>query len=237
MQRSIASIVQHLDDACHVSSDPPPQQHLVVATRTSTGRRGRPKIQISAQFLEQALQLRGPTHIAPAVGCSARTVRRRALEAGLVHPGPPVLQTVRHADGTVTRTTTSTSRAFTDLTDEELDRRVSSALEDFPRIGRSMLRGVLTSSGIHVPVRRIAQSFLRVHGTPGVFGGRAIHRKVYSVAGANSLWHHDGQHGTLALRLRNARGIYPFCRSDPIQDRHSLLHRRQISFYYRYRSP
>lgn len=46
-----------------------------------------------------------------------------------------------------------------------------------------------------MPRERIIESYLRVYGTPGVFGDRAIHRRVYTVAGANSLWHHDGQHG------------------------------------------
>ena len=58
-----------------------------------------------------------------------------------------------------------------------------------------MIFGRLKAAGHHVPVERIAASYLRVRGTPGSFSGRTIHRRVYKVAGANSLWHHDGQHG------------------------------------------
>lgn len=58
-----------------------------------------------------------------------------------------------------------------------------------------MIRGRLKAAGFNVPMDRIAGAYLRVHGAPGIFGGRAIHRRVYSVPGANSLWHHDGQHG------------------------------------------
>lgn len=58
-----------------------------------------------------------------------------------------------------------------------------------------MIYGHLHSNGHRVPRERIAAAYIRVHGTPGTFAGRRIHRKVYNVAGPNSLWHHDGQHG------------------------------------------
>jgi len=64
--------------------------------------------------------------------------------------------------------------------------------------------GCLKGSGHHVPRECIAESFLRVHGTPGGFGQHTIHHKVYKVAGANSLWHHDGQHGQSQNTLRFA---------------------------------
>jgi hypothetical protein len=59
-----------------------------------------------------------------------------------------------------------------------------------------MLKGHLKADGYRVPRARIAASYLRVHGSPGSFGARFIHRTPYNVAGANSLWHHDGQHGS-----------------------------------------
>ena len=230
-------MVEHLDAACHQSQDPILTPHLVVATRTSNGRRGRPKVEISPAFLSQALEVRGPTGIAPVLGCSARTVRRRALEQGLAQPGPPVIQDVPQPDGTIIRTHTSTTAAVSPLTDDELDGLVSSILEVFPRIGRSLIKGHLNGSGYHVPVERIAQSFLRVHGAPGIFGGRAIHRKVYSVAGANSLWHHDGQHGAFLRVL--SRIFVPTLlnnyahRAHTLQDRHTRLHRWQVALHHR----
>jgi hypothetical protein len=77
----------------------------------------------------------------------------------------------------------------------ELDRILSAVLDIFPTFCRRMLSGHLKAAGHHVPRERIAASYVRVHGSPGIFGDRSIHRKVYRVAGANSLAHHDGQHG------------------------------------------
>jgi hypothetical protein len=59
-----------------------------------------------------------------------------------------------------------------------------------------MLSGHLKAAGHHVPCDLIVGSYLCVHRSPGVFGDHSIHQKVYRVAGANSLSHHDGQHGT-----------------------------------------
>lgn len=92
LQRSIAAMISNLDIAQQESSDPPDAAPLVVSRKIKSGHRGRPRVEIDSTFLQQALDLRGPTHIAPVLGCSARTVRRRALEAGLVAPAAPVFQ-------------------------------------------------------------------------------------------------------------------------------------------------
>ncbi len=81
------------------------------------------------------------------------------------------------------------------LTDEQLDVLLSQCLQDFPKFGRRKIAGYLRDRGHHVPDRRLRESYVRVHGAPAIFGDRNIHRKRYHVAGANSLWHHDGQHG------------------------------------------
>ena len=49
---------------------------------------------------------------------------------------------------------------------------------------------------------RVRDSLERVSGVPGTFGGRRVHRRRYQVAGANSLWHHDGQHGIHRLSVK-----------------------------------
>lgn len=82
------------------------------------------------------------------------------------------------------------------ITDQELDGLLVSILQSFPTYGRRMIAGHLTTfDHYRVHGERIRASYRRVHGTPGVFGGRRIHRRRYKVPGANSLWHHDGQHG------------------------------------------
>ena len=195
LQESIDEMIKCLDDACHLSSDPPDAPALVIATRTSNGHVGRPRVHIDPQFLSQALDLRGPSHLRNIFQCHPRTIWRRALEYGIVTPGEPVYQDHRSEDGTITRTYTSSSCPVTTLSDEQLDRLVADILEIFPSFGRRMLSGRLKASGHHVPRDRLTASYLRVHGSPGIFGDRTIHRKVYNVAGANSLAHHDGQHG------------------------------------------
>ncbi|KAJ6477881.1 hypothetical protein C8R47DRAFT_984653 [Mycena vitilis] len=197
-------MVSDLDEARHISSDPPDAPDLVVTRRVSTG--GRPRIEIDPQFLSQALDLRGTTHLARVFNCSSRTVRRRALAYGLALPGAPVYTDTSRPDGTVARTYSSTTRAMSTLTDEQLDTLLVSMLEVFPDFGRRMLMGRLKAAGHHVPRDRITASYLRVHGAPGRFGLRLIHRRPYTVAGANSLWHHDGQHAHWCRRsVHNTR--------------------------------
>ncbi|KAF7350246.1 hypothetical protein MVEN_01328100 [Mycena venus] len=82
-------------------------------------------------------------------------------------------------DGTVSHMYTSTSAPVFTLTDEELDSILTSILEMFPNFGRKMLKGRLR----------------------GHSGARFIHRTPYNVAGANSLWHHDGQHGLIRFKI------------------------------------
>ncbi|GBE86435.1 predicted protein [Sparassis crispa] len=201
LRRSAGAMLEALDLACHRSSDPLQEDPLVVAHRYHTGKRGRPRVEIDRLFLEQALALRGNSAIALVTGCSARTVRRRALEHNLVLPGAPVYTDRIAANGTISRTYRSSTAPTSQLTDDELDTFIAAVLDVFPDFGRRMLDGRLKASGHNVPRLRIAGSYIRVHGAPGMFGNRTIHRKVYKVAGANSLWHHDGQHGLIRFKI------------------------------------
>ena len=196
LRKSIEDMVTALDQATFNSSDIPDAPPLVVAHHVRQ-RRGRPRIHIEPQFLQMALELRGPTGIAPVLNCSARTIRRRALEANLAQPGAPVVSDTVQADGSIVRQYRSSTRPVSTLTDEELDHIIGEILEIFPNFGRRMLAGRLKAGGHHVPQSRLTASYIRVHGPPGVFGDRSIHRRTYHVAGANSLVHHDGQHGDI----------------------------------------
>lgn len=195
LQNNAGDMVKALDEACHRSMDPPSMPAPAVTHRHRTGRPGRPRIEIDPAFLANALVHRGPHMLEHVTNCSSRTIRRRALEQGLVQPGLPVFTEQIEEDGTITRLHTSTTAATSNLSDEQLDTLIAATLEAFPQFGRSMLRGSLRAAGHRVPMDRITASYLRVHGSPGAFGERAIHRKTYAVPGANSLWHHDGQHG------------------------------------------
>lgn len=188
-----------LDEACNRSADPPEGGTIVVSQRTTSGKRGRPRVHIDPEFLQEALTLRGPTHLAPVFHCSARTVRRRALELNLVNPGPPVATHTVQPNGITTITYTSSSPAVSAITDEQLDSLLTTILQTFPNFGRNMLTGRLRDAGFRIPRARLLHSYIRVHGPSAIFGDRSLHRSPYSVAGANALWHHDGQHGMFII--------------------------------------
>jgi hypothetical protein len=77
-----------------------------------------------------------------------------------------------------------------------VDTIVLSQLEMFPNFGQSMMAGSLRVEGLNIPRQRVRDSYDRIQGGPTArFGQRHIHRRAYQVAGPNSLWHHDGQHG------------------------------------------
>ncbi|KAF7341677.1 hypothetical protein MSAN_02066000 [Mycena sanguinolenta] len=149
VEQSITTMIDALNEARQQSSDPPTGSRLVVTAHTNTG--GRPRIDIDPAFLSHALALRGPTHLQQVFHVSARTIRRRALEYGLVQPGQPVYRDVSQADGTIARTYTSTSAPVSSLTDEELDAFLTSILQIFPNFGRRMIKGRLQAAGHRVP--------------------------------------------------------------------------------------
>ena len=196
IEENIRNMVAHLDAASQASADPPEMPRIQTTNIVRTGRQGRPRIEYDQDLLQTALEMRGPTHIAQVFGGSARTVRRRALEYGLVEPGPPVYVDYEAEDGSTFRVYTSSTAAMSDLTDIELDNIVRHIVEVFPSFGRRMIDGHLRHMGHRIPRERLRASYLRVHGPPIMaFGVRRIERRVYSVPGPNSLAHHDGQHG------------------------------------------
>lgn len=192
-----------LDSATQARAEPPTRSGAspsvaVVSERIKTGRRGRPRVEIDPTFLEVALDLRGPTQLGKVFHCHSRTVRRRALEHGLVAPGPPVRTSTVAADGTTTTTYASSSRPVSSMSDAELDEEIRFVLSVFPTFGNRMIRGRLKAAGHNVPRERIKASRIRIQGAPASFGTRPrIVRRTYYVPGPLALVHHDGQHGML----------------------------------------
>lgn len=177
--------------------DAPPVAHT---RHIHTGGRGRSRIEIDSDVLVTAYQLAGPTRLAQVFHVSARTIRCRALEQQIVEPGDPVFVTLTDEDGEVFRIHTSSTGSQSTLTDEELDGIMLDILNAFPSFGRRMIDGHLHYLGQHLPRRRIQESYARVNGPPvAAFGLRRIQRRVYRVAGFNSLQHHDGQHGNISV--------------------------------------
>lgn len=196
---SIRVMIENLRTAKAMSSDEPDEEPPEIIRQEYSGGRGRPRTIIDPDALRMMYEYSGPASLGRFFGVSARTVRRQAVAAGIVEPGKPVCTQSVEDDGTVITTYHgSASGSMSDITDADLDAQVANALTTFPAFGRQLLEGHLLANGIHVPRRRIEASYLRVHGpTHGEFGRNRIERRVYKVAGYNSLWHHDGQHGMI----------------------------------------
>ncbi|KAG1866077.1 heterokaryon incompatibility protein-domain-containing protein [Suillus subluteus] len=101
--------LDHLNDVACQSVDPPDAPPIQASYVVPTGRPGRPRIEIEPSILASAIALHGPTHLAAVFQVSARTMRRCALEYGLVEPGAPVYVDYEAEDGTVTRFYTSST--------------------------------------------------------------------------------------------------------------------------------
>ena len=122
-------------------------------------------------------------------GCSSKTIHRRIHEFGL------------------------TGLLHSNLTEEELDNIVQPFVHSHPASGQRMLIGHLRSLGLCVPRRRVLESLLRTdpHGV-ALRQKQALHRRQYSVAGPNSLWHIDGYHKLIRWRIVIHGGIDGFSR-------------------------
>ena len=182
-------MTSHLDQARHISSDPLEVPTIPFARTIHTGLRGRPRIEIDPSLLSTALGLRPKTQVAKTADCSARTIRRRQQEYGIHISRPNNQQPGDH--GVLPHPE--------EITDDQLDQQLAFIIQDFPTFGRRLATASLRAIGVIVPEHRVRESLARVNGTPGTFGGRRVHRRRYKVAGANSLWHHDGQHGMYSI--------------------------------------
>ena len=85
--------------------------------------------------------------------------------------------------------------AFSEISDDDLDRVVNKICQDFPRCGENMLKQILNGKGIKVQRVRLRDSIHRVdsEGVEGRKRGR-LHRRVYNVQCPNALWHVDTNH-------------------------------------------
>jgi len=90
---------------------------------------------------------------------------------------------------------TSYTGPLSDISDSDLDRLIQTLRHQFTRAGVAMIGGMLRNLGYRIPRERIRHSLIRIDPIHRVFERIRIRRRVYSVPGPNSLWHHDGQHG------------------------------------------
>jgi hypothetical protein len=173
------------------ATEEPPATRLVNRVRNHRG--GRPRIEIDPEFLRAALDLRPASQIGPTIlNVSTRTVLRRAIEYGIRLEQPPVFINTVDEHGERSRTRQNVAAQRERIAPDVLDARVREALIQFPNFGRAMLLGHLKALGMRVTRRELDAAFLRVNGTRAEAGRPVIERRVYTVPGPNSLWHHDG---------------------------------------------
>ena len=142
---------------------------------------GRPKIWINPLAIkllrEQGLDW---TKIASIFGVSIKTIERRRKENNI-------------SDDYI---------GYANISDNELDNLVKELRYHQPFSGQIILMGILKSRGIRIHRQRLRDSLHRVDS----FGminrwANIIPRRVYKVAGPNSLWHIDGHHKLIRWKL------------------------------------
>jgi len=103
---------------------------------------------------------------------------------------------------------------FSELTDEELDQKVSTYCQTHGlAVGRSMIMGYLKSEGIRIQQRRVTESLVRVDPIGSKMRwSLVIKRRKYNVPAPNSLWHIDGHHSLINWGFVIHGGIDGFSR-------------------------
>ena len=196
LEGSLADMLESLQEAERNALEPA-LPGIQVSTRV-TGVRGRPRVDINKEYFEHVLGIRGPYELTDVFKCSARTIRRRAVEYGFRTPGNAPFQNMELPDGTVARRWVSAGKrersAISDNA-EALDTVVGRVLATFPGFGRCKVDGALRAQGIRIPRDRLIASIERVSGPSARFKRPIIQRRAYYVPAVNSLWHHDGNHG------------------------------------------
>ena len=98
----------------------------------------------------------------------------------------------------------SLRRRFSNISDDDLDRRVRELTENNDFLGQRIVQGMLAAEGTHVQRQRVADSLIRVNEAGVAMRWcRAIHRRVYKVYGPNALWHIDGNHKLIRYDLKH----------------------------------
>ena len=96
----------------------------------------------------------------------------------------------------------SIRRQYSEIPDEQLDVKVREITEDNQFLGQRLVQGMLAAEGIKVQRQRVADSLIRVNeAAVAMRWCRAIHRRVYKVAGPNALWHIDGNHKLIRYKV------------------------------------
>ncbi|KAH3829073.1 uncharacterized protein LOC127880799 [Dreissena polymorpha] len=102
---------------------------------------------------------------------------------------------------------------YSSISNEELDNLVREITDGNQTLGQRMVQGHLQSLGHRVQRQRVADSLIRVdEAAVAMRWCHSIRRRVYNVAGPNSLWHIDGNHKLIRWGFVIHGGIDGFSR-------------------------
>lgn len=142
-----------------------------------SGCRGRPAYDIPVDAIQFFVQnFFKVKDIAAVFGTSERTIKRRMSEQGI-----------------------SIANSYSNLSDEELQGRVHSIIEEYPDAGYRSVIGHLLSQGCRVHQQRVINTMRKLDPVGMLFRGlymryNRIHRRCYSVRAPQAIWHIDGNH-------------------------------------------
>ena len=134
---------------------------------------GRPRVVIEEEKIEFLRELKFSwTQIASIFGVCCRTLYSVRVGYGMV-----------------------SADRFTRISDMELRHHIERIKQDMPEIGYNMVRGMLRSYGVHVPISRIQQCISDVDPiNTALRWATPTYRQRYEVPYPNYVWHIDGNH-------------------------------------------
>ena len=160
------TLYNRLDEQCSTFEDR--EARYTCPTATSNQSRGRPSLVILKEQIE-GLRSLGFSWAAMArmLGVSEKTLKRRREAFDI----------------------SSELERFSDISDDEIDHFVKTALDISPQSGERMLIGWFKGKGIRLPRWRLRESVMRVDPIGRELRKKTVtKRRVYSVPNPNALW-------------------------------------------------
>uniref|UniRef100_A0A8C2AGH5 Integrase catalytic domain-containing protein n=2 Tax=Cyprinus carpio TaxID=7962 RepID=A0A8C2AGH5_CYPCA len=186
MLDQVSEFLDHLES---LTQQHVPQGYSAPLVRGSSGR---PRFSITEEQLRFLIEYNFSTRQMAEILCvSRRTVKRRLREYRI-----------------------SLRDRYTDLSDSDLDNRVRELVGGNDELGAESVWARLAGQGIVVQRHRVRQSLIRTNpvGATQRVTTRRLHRRVFQVAGPNSLWHLDGNNKLIRWRIVIHGGIDGYSR-------------------------
>lgn len=182
MEQELRAVINGCLRAATTAVDKSVESYVENVGIVSTGRVGRPLLSIEPLWLESAyVELGLPvTVIAKTLQVSRATVSRAVQDLGL-----KAARSIRH----------------TPLSQDALDELVGTFKANTRTIGRRNVKGMLVDAGLTATNKQIRCSLQKWKAAQPQDPGQAFRAamntlpRVYTVAGPNAVWHHDGQLG------------------------------------------